>query len=117
MKPGRIGNPSYTLPLSLASASGGWGRCSALPGDLLSGVDLLAWQPSLQATVVRRWAAQHAQGLLDVGNLEDANDLAVAAAGAAVGIVDVDVFSGQLLAHAGQGAGLIAEFDHQDVRL
>src|SRR5262249_38062005 len=78
-----------------------------LAGDLLRSVDLFARQARFgPPVIVHARAAQEAKRLLDIGDLEDADDLAVASTGAAVGVVDVDVLKSELLADASQGAGL-----------
>ena len=51
----------------------------------------------------------------DVGDFEDAKDLAVTAARTAIGVFDADVFLGQAFADMGESAWLILEFDGDDI--
>src|SRR6266496_1764719 len=58
---------------------------------------------------------QDALGLVEVRHLEDAIDFAVAAAGAAVRIIDIDMAGGEGFANVGQSAGLILQLDGEHV--
>lgn len=55
--------------------------------------------------------SQHAHSFVGIGNLEDSYGPAIAAIGANVTVIDIDVLGGQLLAEVGERAGLIAQFD------
>lgn len=54
-------------------------------------------------------------GFFEVGNFEYAEDSAVAAAGAAISVVDSNVLAGKSLTNMRQGTGLVAQLYGQDL--
>src|SRR5262249_5599932 len=84
-------------------------RLSSIRALIAHGADLDA------AIVVVEGRGEHALGLVEVGHFEDAEDSAVAAAGAAVCVIDIDMAARERFTDPRQGAGLVSQFDRQNL--
>src|SRR5438034_2198633 len=79
---------------------------------------VIAHRPAFAAAFGSRtgWpTAQQAHGLVGARHLEDAECFAVPPAGAAICVVNIDVFLCQLFAEVGQGPGVVAQLDDDDI--
>ena len=79
---------------------------------------VIAHRPAFAASFGSRtgWpTTQQAHRLVGARHLENAECLAVPSAGAAIGVVNINVFLCQLFAEVGQGPGMVAQLDDDNI--